>query len=174
MIDLETLEPEFRERLLSVIETCAADRFRLIPEVGAIDPFLQARLWRQSRSDAEIDEAIADLKAQNCIYLAEVLEETEGKLGPKVTDSLPGLSWHNWREAVKVGIYDNCGRELMNHDEKAISVLRKAIKKHKLNSGENWGKSLFYIQKSTFENPKNLMSMLEIDKTMYDMWGIIR
>lgn len=42
----------------------------------------------------------AHLNACGAPYLATVLEQSSPGTGPAVTRSLPGLSWHQWGEAV--------------------------------------------------------------------------
>ncbi len=55
---------------------------------------------RQSRSIEEIQEAIRKLEQRGALFLAHVLHSVGPQFGDHVTDALPGLSWHQWGEAV--------------------------------------------------------------------------
>ncbi|MBP7003651.1 MAG: M15 family metallopeptidase [Amaricoccus sp.] len=70
------------------------------PYFGIRTPKEQAILWRQSRSKEEIAAAVLRLKQGGAPFLAETLESVGPQNGPEVTKALPGLSWHQWGEAV--------------------------------------------------------------------------
>jgi hypothetical protein len=63
-------------------------------------PVEQARLWRQSRTTHQIDVKIAELRAMGADYLSQCLVDAGPQHGPRVTGAIPGLSWHQWGEAV--------------------------------------------------------------------------
>jgi len=63
-------------------------------------PEQQARRWRQSRTSEEIGEKVNWLRAQGAPYLASVIEDVGPQFGPKVTNAIPGLCWHQWGEAI--------------------------------------------------------------------------
>lgn len=70
------------------------------PYVGLRDPLTQARLWRQSRAREQIERRILTLRKEGAPYLASCLEKVGPQHGPHVTNALPGLSWHQWGEAL--------------------------------------------------------------------------
>jgi peptidoglycan LD-endopeptidase CwlK len=99
-ISLEKLEPAFREKVESLLHTLNTIGVEMRPYFGIRTPQEQAMLWRQSRSREEIASAINRLRLGAANFLAEVLDEVGPQNGPHVTNALPGLSWHQWGEAV--------------------------------------------------------------------------
>jgi len=81
-------------------------------------PHQQAKLWRQSRTAAEIQDRIQWLRNHGAPYLASVIDEVGPQFGKKVTNAIPGLSWHQWGEAV------DC---FWNLDERAEWSARKKV-----------------------------------------------
>ncbi|MBB4064488.1 M15 family metallopeptidase [Gellertiella hungarica] len=100
MDGMEALEGRFRERVEKVLGDLRDDGLEMRVTQGVRTPLEQARLWRQSRSREEIRAAMQHLKQAGAYYLAEVLDEAGRCHGPPVTKALPGLSWHQWGEAV--------------------------------------------------------------------------
>ena len=98
--DLDNLVPPLKTLVVSVITRCTARGVELRPNQGLRDPFEQARLWRQSRSREEIDAKIAELDANGAAFLAQCLSSVGPQHGDHVTDTPPGLSWHQWGEAL--------------------------------------------------------------------------
>ena len=62
MIDLDGLEPEFRAKLVALIRDCLANDITLDVKKGIISAQEQAKLWRRSRTDNEIDHGIFELE----------------------------------------------------------------------------------------------------------------
>lgn len=99
-IDIKDLDPALRSKLDGLLSTLNGMGVEMRPYFGLRTPAEQAILWRQSRSREEIAAAISRLKLGGAKYLAAVLEEVGPQHGPHVTNALPGLSWHQWGEAV--------------------------------------------------------------------------
>ncbi|HFN0790935.1 TPA: M15 family metallopeptidase [Klebsiella variicola subsp. variicola] len=98
--DLNLVRPELKGKVLKVIEQCQLKGCLMRPSTGLRDPFEQGRLWRQSRSIEEITNRIDMFKKQGADFLAHCLESVGPQHGIKVTNTPPGLSWHQWGEAV--------------------------------------------------------------------------
>ena len=98
--DITLLVPEFTQQIRQLLDRCSLRGIEMRPYMGLRDPFEQARLWRQSRSREEIRVRIASLQAQGAAFLAHCLESVGPQHGRPVTNALPGLSWHQWGEAV--------------------------------------------------------------------------
>ena len=99
-MDLSALVPEFASKMAELLRNCATRGFELVPYFTLRDPHVQARLWRQSRGGAEIDQEIARLVALGAPWLAGVLRSAPHSTGPWATNAVPGDSWHQWGEAV--------------------------------------------------------------------------
>lgn len=98
--DLSLLVPDFLEVIHRVLSECYELGIEMRPYYTLRDPWTQARLWRQSRSLEEIMEAIRKLEHNGAPFLAHVLHAVGSQNGARVTNELPGFSWHQWGEAV--------------------------------------------------------------------------
>ena len=99
-VSLEGLEPKIYEMTSSLLDSLKSAGVEMRPCVAIRTPTEQAKLWRQSRSIEEIVSAIARLRNGGASYLAHVVDAVGPQHGPPVTQALPGLSWHQWGEAV--------------------------------------------------------------------------
>jgi peptidoglycan LD-endopeptidase CwlK len=98
--DINALDAAFRGRIQDLLEQCGAQGIEMRPFHTLRDPFEQARLWRQSRSSAEIQAKLKQLKRKGAPFLAHIIESVGPQHGQPVTNAIPGLSWHQWGEAV--------------------------------------------------------------------------
>ena len=99
-IDTTALTPEFNSKLTDLLAACQDQGVEMRPYFGIRTPFEQAKLWRQSRTREEINKKIAELQDKGAPFLGHCLESVGPQNGPYVTNALPGLSWHQWGEAV--------------------------------------------------------------------------
>jgi peptidoglycan L-alanyl-D-glutamate endopeptidase CwlK len=98
--DLDLLVPEFRVRVERVLEACERAGHPMRPFYTLRTPLEQAVLWRQSRTVVQIERRVAALRAAGAPFLAHCIEAAGPCDGRPVTDAVPGLSWHQWGEAV--------------------------------------------------------------------------
>lgn len=98
--DLNDLIPELRPGVQELLNHCRTRGVEMRPSATLRDPFEQARLWRQSRAREEIEREMARLRAAGAPFLANCLERVGPQSGPPVTGAIPGLSWHQWGEAL--------------------------------------------------------------------------
>lgn len=99
-IAIDDLDAAFLDKVNSVIDACAHDGITMVPYAGLRTPFSQAKLWRQSRSTAQVNDRIASLKADGAEFLAHCIASVGPQHGGHVTNAIPGYSWHQWGEAV--------------------------------------------------------------------------
>jgi len=94
------LTAEFTDHLHELIGNCLMAGVTMHPYFGLRHPRVQAKLWRQSRSAAEIAEGRAKLAAGNAPFLLKCLDDAGPSRGPWATNALPGESWHQYGEAM--------------------------------------------------------------------------
>ena len=97
---LSTLTPDFQTDVGTLLSRCRARGVVMRPYTTLRTPLEQAVLWRQSRTTEQIERKIAELWAKGAEYLAGVLAAAGPQHGRHVTNALPGLSWHQWGQAV--------------------------------------------------------------------------
>jgi len=134
------------------------------------DPYTQARLWRQSRSKAVIQKKIKELKEKGAPFLAHCIESVGPQSGPHVTNAIPGLSWHQWGEAVDC-YWSAKGKVVWDQNLKIAGVngyqaYAEEAKKLGLNSGYYWSKlkDVPHVQFRTFSNSLIIYSIEYINK----------
>lgn len=99
-VSLDGLDAVFRGKIDQLLKELARIGIEMRPYMALRTPEVQAKLWRQSRSREEIASAVQRLKGGGAPFLANVLESVGPQHGAHVTNALPGLSWHQWGEAV--------------------------------------------------------------------------
>lgn len=107
--DLNSLIPEFRNKVVSALAELRAEGKVFVPYFTLRDPVTQARLWRQSRSRAAVERQITDLRRQHCDFIADCFDKAGPADGPWATNAIPGLSWHQYGEAVDCFLSDARG-----------------------------------------------------------------
>lgn len=101
-IDFTLLNPGFAKVAENLLDILQEEGYVFEPVAGFRSMQEQAKLWRQSRTKAVINEQITSLEAQGCEYLANVLRSVGPQYGLHVTNALPGMSEHEWGEAMDV------------------------------------------------------------------------
>lgn len=117
--DIELLEEEFKVKVVSLLQKCEAKGFKLVPFFTQRDVWDQAKLWRQSRPWPQIEAAIKMLLSNGAPWLASVLEEVGPQFGRWATNSLPGMSWHNYDQAIDSFVLDQANQRAIwnaSHD----------------------------------------------------------
>lgn len=146
---LRLLEDDFRKKIEKLLEECKQNDVVMIPFCTLRTDKQQARLWRQSRSWKEIKKAIEMLKQEGAFYLSDVLQEVGPQYGKKVTESLPGTSWHQFGHAIDCYSLRN---EVANWDSDSFDYelyAKLAEGTYDLTAGFYWkSKDAVHIQKS--------------------------
>ncbi len=97
--DLSLLRQPFRADYGNLLKDCASAGFTMRCFFTLRDPWIQARLWRQSRSGEEVRLGVAMLLEAGAPWLAKVLDGVGPSWGVWATNAVPGNSWHQWGEA---------------------------------------------------------------------------
>lgn len=176
-IDVSLLVPDFRDKLNSLMSACQGQGVEMRPYFGIRSPFEQARLWRQSRSSEEIALKIAGLRGQGAPFLAHCLESVGPQNGAPVTNAIPGLSWHQWGEAVDCS-WVVAGKTEWSTQKKVdgtngYRVYAEQAQALGLDPGGFW-KSLKdwpHVQLRAASSPLKVYSLVEIDKAMMERFA---
>lgn len=172
-IALDGLDAAFRSKVEDLLKTLTALGVDMRPYFGLRTLEQQAILWRQSRSIEEITAATLKLKNAGAGFLAKVLENVGPQHGPHVTNALPGLSWHQWGEAL------DCFWSLNGTAEWSTTKIEDGINGYKvyatrakdigLDAGGFWGsfKDWPHVQLRNVGSPVGAgMTLAEIDAEM--------
>ena len=104
--DLTLLESDFRHKLNDMLRL--ASKSNMILKVGTTvrGPRRQAWMWCRSRSPEEIT-IMQETLAKSAPTMASLLSLEGSGLGPRMTEHLPGESWHQWGEAADLYVVVN-------------------------------------------------------------------
>ena len=177
-VALGELDPVFQQKVVAVLEACSDRGVRMVPSQAVRSPHEQARLWRQSRSRQQIDDALAMLRDAGAPYLAEVLEGVGPQEGRHVTNALPGNSWHQWGEAVDCfWLVDNAAEWSTTRKVNGVNgyhVYAEAAQAEGLDAGLFWTslKDAPHLQLRATANPvKSGLSWAQVDQQMQVRFG---
>ena len=178
-VDLNMLTPDFKTKVLQLLAQCKnKEGIEMHPNEGVRDPFKQAIYWRQSRSGSEIQAKINELKAQGAPFLAHCIESVGPQNGPHVTNSIPGLSWHQFGEALDCFWVVNDKAEwsttkLIN-GKNGFRVYAKLASITGLDAGGLWTslKDWPHVQLSKAANPLKKFTLQQIDAKMRERFGV--
>ncbi len=175
--DLIDLMPEFRVVVEDLLKACEADGYSMRPFSTLRTPFEQGKLWRQSRSSQEVGQKIEELKGFGAAFLAYCIESSGPQNGRHVTNAIPGLSWHQWGEAV------DCFWLLEGNAEWSTRKKIEGVNGYRnygrnalslgLNAGGYWSSFLDWphVQMRGDSSPQRVYTLQEIDKEMADKFG---
>jgi peptidoglycan L-alanyl-D-glutamate endopeptidase CwlK len=112
---LEGLEPRFLQKVNILLKKLKEQDIYMVPISGLRSLEEQAKNWRKGRSLYEIQKKIYRLKKSHADYLADVIENVGPQNEPdRVTNAIPGLSWHNWGYALDCYVsYENNPKRLI-------------------------------------------------------------
>jgi peptidoglycan LD-endopeptidase CwlK len=173
-ISLDDLDAPFRQSLEQLLDTCRDDGIEMVPYFGLRSPFDQGKLWRQSRSQNQIDAKLAELSAKGADFLAYCIESVGPQHGPPVTNAIPGLSWHQWGEAMDCYWLRNGKAEWdteLGGNRNGYKVFASAASKIGLFSGGYWQsfKDWPHVQKRKAGSPN--LPMSEVSSEMERRFG---
>lgn len=172
--DLKLLRPEFLGKLESVLAKAAKAGVHMVPYETQRSVWKQARLWRQSRSAAEVKERYLSLKRSGAEYVAKVLQQVGPQPeGPWATNALPGQSWHQWGLACDL-YWDRNGPDVPGgaewSDMTGYKVFATIARDAGLTSGFFWrSRDAVHVQLPAEQKPSHSMSILS--EKMRAMYG---
>jgi len=176
------LVPAFREKALFLLERCEERGVTMYPNELIRSPYMQGQLWCRGRSPEMIGEGIVGLERDGAPFLAACLRGaavapayggiSDGKGGIKiVTNALPGLSWHQWGEAMDCCWLVDGRQEWSIHisieGSNGYAVYGEEAVRLGLEAGYFWAsKDAAHVQLRQAGSPRSAYSMREIDREM--------
>ena len=177
-VELNKLTPEFRIKVSQLLEQCKNNQgIEMYPNEGLRDPFKQAKFWRQSRPTNEIQAKITELKTQGALFLAHCIDSVGPQDGPHVTNAIPGLSWHQWGEALDCfwlvdGKAEWSETRLVN-GKNGFHIYANLAPGAGLTAGGLWPhfKDWPHVQLSESSSPLDRFTLQQIDAEMRNRFG---
>lgn len=165
--DLAKLERNFRELVETVIEDCADHGFTLVPYSTLRTAEEQAKLWRQGRSLNVIQAQIRRLNAKGAPRLSKMLEDVGPQYGDKVTNALPGESWHNYGKACDCYVEED-GEAIWDANHPGYRIYAHFATLRGLTAGFYWDEfqDAPHIQASRQTNPVSVMDWADVEKEL--------
>lgn len=175
--NLDLLDKAFLQKVNLLIKNTATRGVEMRPYVSIRTPFEQAIAWRQSRAKEEVVAKVQEFKNAGAPFLAHCLESVGPQHGDHVTNAPPGLSWHQWGEAVDCFWLVNNKAEWS--PQKTINgvngyrVYAEEAAKLGLDPGGLWQslKDWPHVQLQKAASPLKLYSLAEIAKRMEERFG---
>jgi hypothetical protein len=167
--DLVDLEPEFRGLVEEVLEDCSAHGFELVPYSTLRSAADQAKLWRQGRSRNLIQAEIQRLKDAGARQLARTLDQVGPQFGDKVTNALPGESWHNYGLACDCFVKED-GEAIWDSNHPGYRIYAHFATLRGLTAGFYWEelKDAPHVQARRQLNPVSTLTWAEVERRLFD------
>lgn len=139
--DMDLLRPSFREPFVKTLrDVQLKDGFTMRVFFTQRTPWVQAKLWRQSRSSKEVAEAARMLDREGASFLSEVLISVGPQHGKWATNALPGQSWHQWGSAGDCFVLAD-GRAVWSRRHAGYKAYATRARDNGLTAGYFWQRS---------------------------------
>ena len=176
-VDLSQLTPAFKAQVDRLLQQCNAQGIIMRPNEGLRTPFVQAKYWRQSRTSEEIAAKIDDLTAKGALFLAHCIDSVGPQHGDPVTNAIPGMSWHQWGEALDCfWVVDGKAEWSVNrlvNGQNGFRVYADSAAAMGLTAGGKWTslKDWPHVQLKTAASPLGAFTLQNIDAAMQRAFG---
>jgi peptidoglycan LD-endopeptidase CwlK len=174
---LDLLSDDFRSKVRTLLNNCLDKGVIMFPGETLRDPFLQAKYWRRSRTEGEARTEIDRLKELGATFLAQCIEKAGPQAGKLATNAIPGLSWHQWGEAVDCCWLVN-GRPVWDltsvvNNINGYDIYGEEAKLLGLDCGLYWESFVDapHVQFRPSARPSDFFSILEINNEMKRVFG---
>jgi hypothetical protein len=167
--NLAALEPDFRAAVEKLLAACDQRGAILKPFFTVRGPGVQAKLWCQSRTAAQISAQKSALTQAGAGWLAGLLDVRWAGTGPQVTNALPGLSWHQWGEAIDCYVEGERKEAIWNVRHAGYRIYAEEAKRLGLEAGALWTRfpDAVHVQWRAEGSPlRTGMSWAQIDAAM--------
>jgi len=175
---LNGVDPSFAFKVTLLLRSCESKGVDFLLTEGLRDPYKQANLWKNGRSDIDIAEKIEFLRIQNASFIANCLLKIDDltSINDTSTNALPGESWHQFGLAVDCAwligdklCWDN---KFLFNGINGYEILANEAERLNICSGHSWTtlKDSCHLQ-ANFATPSQMFSWKEINNTMEKRFG---
>ena len=167
----DTLVPDFREKVEAVLKLCSKCGYTLVPYCGARSCEEQAKLWRQGQTTKSVRHKLEWLRDEGAHFIADCIDFVGPQpTKPKVTDAIPGLSYHQWGLAVdSVAIIE--GEACWAPMDMSYQHYARFADELGLDAGYYWSsRDAVHIQAQK-GRVLDSYSIQEVDEKMRERWG---
>ena len=175
--EVSLLVPEFRTKLQELLDACKARGVNMSPYFTLRTPQEQGSEWRQGRSIADAELKALALENAKAPFLAACIRNNQPKETNKVTNAIPGYSWHQWGEACDCCWIDfnnkvNWSTTQVINGVNGYQVYAEEAKKMGLTPGGYWTnlKDWPHVQLRPDASPASL-GVIAIDAEMKKRFG---
>jgi len=171
MFSIDALDISFAEKFMNVRVECMKQSIITQPVLGFINVFLHAEIWKQSKQDQAVDEAIAKLQNEGCNFLSSILMCASSVHSKHKTNRLPGMSWHNWGRAVDVKLMHKDSLNEIDKNDQKVQIFEDIVSENELYLDQDacgFGCSDgYHLQDSNIFSPEDVYEPHKIDKEIY-------
>jgi peptidoglycan L-alanyl-D-glutamate endopeptidase CwlK len=148
--DMSLLVPDFREEIEKVLADLKAAGTEFRPFFTLRGPASQARLFGIGRTRTDMEAAARTMANAGAKRLSKlVLEATVSPRSKRVTNALPGRSWHQWGQAVDLFRFKDGAAVWATGEYKPLV---EAVRAANLTSGASWGDAV-HVQDTSLSAP---------------------
>lgn len=176
---IDDLVPQLRARVIALLQNCRLRGIEMRPYETVRTPQEQGKIWRQSRTREQVQRKIHELRNAGAPFLAFCIESVGPQSGRHVTNAVPGLSWHQWGEAL------DCFWVVDGEAEWSTTVTINGLNGYKvyaeeadrldLTAGGLWPnfKDWPHVQLRVEGSPARLFNLEQIDRIMEERFGML-
>ena len=175
--NIEDLVPELRDTARTLLANCRTRGIEMRIYETVRSPLEQGIIWRQSRTREQVQAQIRDFRNAGAEFLAFCIESVGPRSGRHVTDSPPGLSWHQWGEAFDAFWVVNGGAEWSATRKinglNGYRVYAEEAARLDVTAGGLWPrfKDWPHVQLRPEGSPTRIFSITEVDRVMRERFG---
>jgi peptidoglycan LD-endopeptidase CwlK len=175
--NIEDLVPELRGTARTLLANCRSRGIEMRIYETVRSPLEQGIIWRQSRTREQVQAQIRDFRNAGAEFLAFCIESVGPRSGRHVTDSPPGLSWHQWGEGFDAFWVVNGGAEWSSTRKinglNGYRVYAEEAARLDVTPGGLWPrfKDWPHVQLRPEGSPTRIFSITEIDRVMRERFG---
>lgn len=126
--------------------------------------YQQAKLWKKSRCNLEVEEAAKAMIKEGAGNIANLIRTTVVLPGKRETDFLPGQSWHQYGEAMDVRLVSPEGKVVWAPGHHGYETFARIARDEGLTAGYYWKRKDANHVQLRDQTVRSIYSWKEIDE----------